>query len=245
MKNHLYFLLLLSGTLLLTHCQNNSTGNKDEAAADAAVLEGFWVNDAWWQVLQQSKSPLNAMPEADIAAVVVQQDSNIWVADLSYGWHEGMRFGLQAAGDAFHLTDPYENNKVKHRLSLQPDGSLHLDSLAFVRIGDSRNGYDAIPASILAGTYSLAGTTGLVTFNPDGSLAGLDNYTQYDLLIDYVTDEIGSDQLMLDTGEEDPDFYAFQFKGNQLIISSIELSGESEEYPTYKVGNVKYVLTKK
>jgi hypothetical protein len=165
---------------------------------------------------------------------------------LYYNWHEGSQFSIAADGSSFTMTDKFdETGGLKYSMMPQPDGSLQVDSFLFVKIGDKENQFREISAAVLGGSYQLKGSDKIVNFNTDGTVTGLDDYTHYDLQLDYIVEETGSDELMLDKGANNPEFYAFKFENGQLTISFIETDTSNSEYPQYVVGKPKYELVKK
>lgn len=244
-----YAFLLISSLLLFTQC-GNKANNTQEAGAEQAqnpeALAGCWINDAWWQLLQESQSPKKAAEKADIPVVTIYKDSTGWRADVVYGWHEGLPLALKANGDKFELiNDSYENQKM-HELALQPDGSLHLDSFVMVRLGDNtEEAWSVVLNTMLGGTYTAKGKTGEVKFSADGSVRGLDDFTRYDMLPDYVVDEVGADQMMFYKNDNMPIFCVFELKGSSLKI--FEVKEDKDEYgiSTFSKGPLLYDLTKK
>ena len=222
---------------------NNGPNITTEAPAIPADLGGYWVNDAWWQELQSTKSPKKAAAKLDyLAAAIFRQDSSKWLADMSYNWHEGQQLTLRTKDGGLQIYDPQNAAVQAYALVPQPDGSMHLDSTAMVRLGDGFTGFNVIASTVLGGQYDWGGKQ--VVFNPNGTVVGLEDYYRYELLLDYVTDEVGADQIMLSKEGKSPEFYAFKMAGNKLLISSLEDVGDKDSFQ-YKVGKVKYDLVKK
>ncbi|MCB0520810.1 MAG: hypothetical protein H6577_21490 [Lewinellaceae bacterium] len=251
MKN--YNLVKLAGltflvTLFLFSCNNEQHPKTAESPAEkkgGMGLVGYWANANWWQALKETKSPMKAAAFAEISFAHIYQDSSQLVADVVYNWHEGMQYWLQPNDSKFDLINPYDKVKT-HEIVLQPDGSARLDTFTFIQIdmGKNEDPSKAAAARVLGGTYVVNGTSAQVVFNEEGTITGLDDYKTYNILTDYVTDEIGSDQLMLDRGNDQPDFYAFKIEGNQLTISFIEQDESVKAAAVYKVGKPKMLLTK-
>ena len=239
MRNRFFPILALF--FVLGSCKNDHKATTPVAIPDN--LGGYWVNDAWWQELQSTKSPTKAAAKAgDMVAAIFHQDSTKWLADVSYSWHEGQQLTLRTKDGGLQIYDPQNAAVRPYKLVPQPDGSIHLDSIAMVRLGDAYTGFNVISLTIVGGQYDLGGKT--VVFNPDGTVVGLDDYYRYELLLDYVADEVGADQLMLSKEGLQPDFYAFKIEGNHLQLFSIDDVGGKDEF-LYKVGKLKYGLTKK
>lgn len=234
--------------LFFTNCNQEKTDKGGAAAGSAAAgipanLGGYWVSKDWWQELQSTKSPKKAAAKLDyLAAAILRQDSSKWLADMSYNWHEGQQLTLREKDGGLQLYDPTNANVRAYSLVPQPDGSIHFDSTAMVRLGDGFTGFNVIASTIVGGQYDWNGKT--VVFNPNGTLVGLEDYYRYELALDYVTDQVGADQLMLSKEGQSPEFFAFKFEGNKLVVSMLEDTGGKDEF-MYKVGKVKYELVKK
>lgn len=217
---------------------------QNTAPSAEAALEGFWVNDAWWKLLQATQSPKEASDKAGISSVVIQQDSTLWVADVSYGWHEGMRYSLKSKAGGFDLINYMGDNEKMHELYPQSDGTLRIDSFVMVRIGDVETGWQIVPYTILGGSYTRKGTSAKVEFKADGTVTGLGDYSNYDILADYVTDEIGADQMTLWQGEEPSDFFVFEKKDGKLLLYITEEKTDSEGYTIFAKGPLRFELEK-
>ncbi len=231
--------------LVFTSCREKTAeGTASNVQATIPTdLGGYWVSDAWWQELQSTKSPMKAAAKLnDVAAAIFRQDSSKWLADMSYGWHEGQQLTLRTKDGGLQIYDPLNAAVRPYSLVPQPDGSIHLDSTAMVRLGDPFTGFNAIASTLIGGQYDWGGKT--VVFNPNGTVVGLEDYYRYELLLDYVVDEVGADQLMLSKEGQSPEFYAFKIEGNKLQVFSLEDIGGKDAFQ-YKVGKVKYDLTKK
>jgi hypothetical protein len=227
-------------------CQS---GNKPDAGPDApSRIEGYWINEAWWQLLQATRSPRQAAEKGEIAGITVRQDSGQWVALFNYNWHEGMGYLVPPGqGGRFPLAAMYEGDESPlPTLVLTPEGKLTLDSFTFIRLGDADTGYNKIRAATLAGAYALPDGTP-VQFQEDGALSGLPGgYQSYDLLNDYIMDEVGENQLMLFKQPDEPEFFAYRFNGAKLEIFTITASSvDPEAMPTYALGELAFELMKK
>ena len=236
---------LVFSLLFFTSCKEKTAeGTAPEAqVAIPADLGGYWVNDAWWQVLQSTKSPMKAAEKVNqFAAAIFHQDSSKWLADLSFGWHEGQQYTLHTKDGGLQLYDPKNAAVQAIPFVPQPDGSIRLDSTPMVRLGDAFTGFNVIAHSIVGGNYDWKGKQ--VVFNPNGTVVGLEDYYRYELLLDYVVDEIGADQLMLSKQGQSPEFYAFKIEGNKLRVFSLDDIGGQDAFQ-YQVGKVKYELVKK
>ncbi|MBI5916230.1 MAG: hypothetical protein HY842_12715 [Bacteroidetes bacterium] len=244
MENKFALLAGFALCLLFAHCKNGPTPASD--AATTAVtpfekLEGYWVNDDWWKELQSSKSPLKASKKSGIAAAIIRPDGSRWIADMSFGWHEGGQYALREREGKLSLYNPQDANVQPIALEMQHDGYIRLDSFPMVRLGDGLTGFNVIASTILGGAYEWMGKQ--VAFNPNGTVVGLDDYYRYELALDYMADELGADQLMLSKEGKTPDIYAFKIDGNRLVVSSQEDMGSKDAFQ-YKVGKVKYELEK-
>lgn len=231
--------------LIFTNCKEKTAEGTDQnvQAAIPANLGGYWVNDAWWRELQSTKSPMKAAEKlGDASAVIFHQDSTKWLADVSYNWHEGQQLTLRTKDGGLQVYDPKSAAVRQYLLVPQPDGSIHLDSLPFVRLGDAFTGFNVISHTLVGGQYDLGGKT--VVLNPNGTVIGLDDYYRYELLLDYVAEDVHADQLMLSKEGREPEFYAFKIEGTHLQLFEIDDKGGKDEFK-YEVGKLKYDLAKK
>ncbi len=116
------------------------------------------------------------------------------------------------------------------------------DSIPMLRLGDAFSGFHAIASALVGGQYDLGGKT--VVFNPNGTIVGLGDYAQYEMLLDYVTEDVRADQIQLSKEGQAPDFFAFKIDGDKLQLYEVkDLGGKGEFH--YEVGSLKYELTKK
>ncbi|MCF8245016.1 MAG: hypothetical protein K9J37_11440 [Saprospiraceae bacterium] len=242
MKNRFFPIIAL--LFLLGSCNNAPSGNNSGQAKIPDNLGGYWVNDAWWQELKNTKSPMKAAEKTgDVAAAIFhQEDSTKWVVDLSYGWHEGQQLTLRTKDGGLQAYDPMNAAVHQYSLTPQPDGSIHLDATVMVRLGDAFTGFNVIASTLVGGKYDLGGKT--VVFNPKGTVVGLDDYYRYELLLDYVAEDVHADQIMLSKEGLTPEFYAFKMEGNYLQLFEIDDIGSKDEFK-YEIGKLKYDLVKK
>ncbi|MBI1226039.1 MAG: hypothetical protein GC192_12455 [Bacteroidetes bacterium] len=240
MLNRIFPIILL--VAILGSC-NNSNNNAGSAKIPDNI-GGYWVNATWWQELQNTKSPMKAAEKTgDVAAAIFHhEDSTRWLVDLSYGWHEGQQLTLRTKDGGLQVYDPMNATVHQYNLVPQSDGSIHLDDTPMVRLGDAYTGFNVIAHTLVGGQYDLDGKT--VVFNPKGTVVGLDDYYRYELLLDYVAEDVPADQLMLSKEGRTPEFYAFKIEGNHLLLYEIDDMGGKEEFK-YEVGKLKYDLVKK
>jgi hypothetical protein len=119
---------------------------------------------------------------------------------------------------------------------------MYLDSLKMVRLGDAFTGFNVIASTLVGGQYDMGGKT--VVLNPNGTVVGLDDYIRYEMLLDYVAEDVHADQIMLSKEGRTPDFYAYRLEGNKLQLFEIDDVGSKADFK-YEVGKMKYELTKK
>lgn len=256
MKNLIFILFVAFFTAaLFSNCKNNSAPATEATTVDStdtkgAAAAGYWMNKAWWETLQNTKSPHEASKHLGVAGVTVTQDDSTgaWTAVVNYAFHEGMVYKLQAVdGGNFTLINTEDNNSVAHQFKFNADKTVWLDSFEMVKIGDAQMDDADLAGNIINGTYSLKGKPGDVVFYSNGSVSGLEGYESYDILFDYIEDQLQADEMMLikpgDAGERD--FYVFEAKGNQLLLSTIEEKMDKDSVTYYEKGKVKYELMRK
>lgn len=242
MKNRFFPIIAL--LFMIGSCNNAPSGNNTVQAKIPDNLGGYWVSDTWWQSLQSTKSPMKAAEKTgDVAAAIFhQEDSTKWLVDLSYGWHEGQQLTVRSKDGGLQVYDPMNATVHQYSLTPQPDGSIQLDATAMVRLGDAFTGFNVIASTLVGGEYDLGGKS--VVFNPKGTVVGLDDYYRYELLLDYVVEDVHADQIMLSKEGRTPEFYAFKIEGNHLQLFEIDDMGSKDEFK-YEIGKLKYDLTKK
>ncbi len=241
MKN--VFLPIIALMFLLTSCNNGPNGSAADPAKFPDNLGGYWVNDTWWQELKNTKSPMKASEKAgDVAAAIFHQDSTKWLVDLSYNWHEGQQLTVRSKDGALQVYDPLNATVHQSKLVPKPDGSMLFDATPMVRLGDAYTGFNVIASTLVGGQYDLGGKA--VVFNPKGTVVGLEDYYRYEILLDYVAEDVHADQIMLSKEGRTPEFYTFKFEGNHLQLYEIDDVGSKDEFK-YEVGKLKYDLVKK
>lgn len=242
MLNKFLSAILLS-CMLFFSCKNEPSKAAAPPVAIPENLGGYWVNDTWWQELQSTKSPMKAAEHlSGVAAAIFHQDSTKWLADMSYNWHEGHQLTLRTKDGGLQIYDPKNAAVQQYMLVPHPDGSMSLDSLKMVRLGDAYTGFNAIASTLVGGQYEMGGKQ--VIFNPNGTVVGLDDYIRYEMLLDYVAEDVKADQLQLSKEGRTPDFYAFKLEGNKLLLYEIKDAGGKAVFH-YEVGKLKYELTRK
>lgn len=242
MLNKILSTIALVG-LLLTACKNEPGTASAKPVEIPENLGGYWVNDTWWQELQSTKSPMKATEKLDgVSAIIFHQDSAKWLADFSYNWHEGQQLMVRTKDNGLQIYDPKNANVHQYSLVSRPDGSMYLDSLKMVRLGDAFTGFNVIASTLMGGQYDMGGKT--VVLNPNGTVVGLEDYIRYEMLLDYVAEDVHADQIMLSKEGRTPDFYAYKLEGNKLQLFEIDDVGSKADFK-YEVGKMKYELTKK
>lgn len=251
MKSKILMISAAFCLLFFTNCNPDSNRDKsaaeggatDAAAVSSTDLVGYWVNQAWWNELQSTKSPRQAADKIKgITGAIFLQNEAMTTANLSINWHEGSQYAVRTREGKQELYDP--NNAAIQTIPLTPqsDGVIRLENTDMVRLGPTIEGAKAVAHALLGGQYDLNGK--VIVFNPNGTVVGLEGYNYYDILFDYVVDELGVDQLSLSKDGSNPVFYAFKWEGNHLVISEIEDVGGKDKF-AYQVGTVRYDLVKK
>lgn len=246
MKKTKWLFGLVLSLIFFTNCKQSGEGSSTEPATAAeipATLAGYWVNADWWKTLRDTRSPRAAAPKAEVAAAIIRQDSSRWVADLSYNWHEGQQLTIRSKDGGLQLYDPQNAAVTTMALAIQPGGAMiRLDSFNMVKLGDGFDGYKVISHTLVGGQYDLNGKT--VVFNPNGTVVGLDGFKFYELNLDYVTDELDAETIILSTESQDGrEVLAYRWNGNQLVLSEI-LDNEDPNGRPFIVGKARYTLAK-
>ncbi len=236
-----------------TNCQNNPAPDADATTVDSTAafepgVEGYWVNKAWWETLNSTKSPRKAAEKLGVAAVVVSKDSTgEWQAVVNYAFHEGMNYKLKATEGGNYALLNTDSGERAHEFLFKADKTVFLDSFQMTRLGDGQMDDTDMFSGIVSGAYTLKGKTGGdVSFYSNGTVSGLEGYEGYDVQFDYIEDAVGADEIMLiKPGGEERDFYIFEIKDKQLLLSPSEEVTDKDGITRYKKGKVKYALTKK
>lgn len=250
MKKWYYLISLFVGVFFLTSCKEPTQGGgaptgseQATSQAMASSLVGYWVNEAWWEELQATKSPRKAFAKLDgIAGAIMLQDSARITANLAINWHEGAQYAVREREGKHELYDPTNAAVQPMPLTFRSEGAITLDKSKMVRLATDLLGVKIVGHTVFGGQWDYKGKT--VVFNPDGTVVGLDNYRYYELLLDYVVDEVGADQFSLSENGGQPVYFAFKMEGGKLVVSELEDVGVKGEFSS-KVGKVKYELVKK
>ncbi|MCU0347605.1 MAG: hypothetical protein MUC59_11760 [Saprospiraceae bacterium] len=246
MKKWYYLISLFVGVLFLTSCKEPTQGGGAPAGSEQATsqamassLVGYWVNEAWWEELQATKSPRKAFAKLDgIAGAIMLQDSARITANLAINWHEGAQYAVREREGKQELYDPTNAAVQPMPLTFRSEGAITLDKSNMVRLATDLLGVKIVGHTIFGGQWDYKGKT--VVFNPDGTVVNIDGFRFYEPQLDYVVDQTGADEFSLSADGGSPVFFAFKIEGNKLTISELV-----DEGGTSKVGKVKYEMTKK
>ena len=232
MKKVIHFLVFVL-FFINSSCQNqnSNSGKSTETVVKPTVLssknypdalQGFWINMAYLQKLQDGKMPFSQIQKITIAEKGVTSfeisDSS---ASAGFNFHEGMACTLKNVSEnRFEVLNADSNNERAFDLEVISGNHIKIGKTEMSKVGTVKNGVDALDYLLIGGKYSLDNKT--VELKEDGTVSGLGDYTHYSILYDYIGEENAPDQLELSTDEEVSTYFAFKI--DKKMTSSSQLS---------------------
>ncbi len=260
MKKTIHFLVFVL-FFINSSCQNQSNnGTKSpEVVAKTNVssnknypneLQGFWINMAYLQKLQEGKTPLSEIQKIGIKENGVTSfeisDSS---ASAGFNFHEGMACTLKNTSEnRFEVLNADNNNEKAFDLEVISKTYIKIGKTEMSKIGTTKAGVDGLDFLLIGGKYSLDNKT--VELKEDGTISGLENYTHYSILYDYIGEENAPDQLELSTDDEVSTYFAFKIDkktltSNQLSIFDLKcLKKEGDNCLKTGIGKLHWKLEK-
>ena len=220
MKQTIYYLLFV--TLFISFsCKNqssNTSKSTETVAAPSTVsnknypieLQGFWINDAYLQRLQEGKMSLSEIQKIEITENKVTSfeisDSS---ASANFNFHEGMACTLKNKDLNHYEVLNTDNNNVKaYDLEVTSKEHIKIGKTNMSKIGNAKANVDALNFQLVGGKYLLNNKA--VELKEDGSIIGLEKYTHYAVLYDYIGEVNAPDQLALSINDKVPTYFAFK-----------------------------------
>ncbi|MFK7972074.1 MAG: hypothetical protein AB8F95_17025 [Bacteroidia bacterium] len=200
------FALLLAASLLLS-CENNT--------ATPVEFAGAWLNKAYLDTLMATQSPRAAQKIGDICKVIYLPDSIGQEAVLAYGQNNSLKQVLDKKGGKYFLRET-----PQLFLSFENENMI-IAGEYFVRT-DAMNGQQLThitEAILFAGTYKNGARE--VTFLPNGSIQGLDDFDTYSVMDNRSYSGNSSSPIWLGKGDFKEEF-GFGFNADTLHLHKIE-----------------------
>lgn len=232
MKKITYF-TVFTLFFLNSSCQNQSNNTtkllettiKSTIVSDKnypSELQGFWINTAYLQKLQEGKMSLLEIQKIGIAENgVTSFEISDTSASAGFNFHEGMACKLKNKGEnRFEVLNAESNNEKVFDMEVISKTYIKIGKTEMSKIGTVKTGVDALDYLLIGGKYSLDNK--MVELKEDGTINGLGDYTHYSILYDYIGEENAPDQLELSTDEEVSTYFAF--KMDKKMPSSNQLS---------------------
>ena len=232
------------------------------------IINGDWVEPSYIDGLTKTKSPynsqnaLNSIVELNIDTSRIKGDS-LEIGSPSI--HEGMSFfvffrpGITINAFPTNIKD-YDNESNFYELGYlisSKDTSLviyHYDKNKKL-LGQSE--YKRVPKNsegalqymvnktLVAGKYNSTDNKGksiTVQLTNDGKVIGLQNFTKYYVLTDFVAGpENNLDEICFDIQTKNQKCYAYEIKGNTINLYE---NSENNDHLTLALGKLKYKLVK-
>ena len=232
------------------------------------IINGDWVEPSYIDDLTKTKSPynsqnaLNSIVELNIDTSRIKGDS-LEIGSPSI--HEGMSFfvffrpGITINAFPTNIKD-YDNESNFYELGYlisSKDTSLviyHYDKNKKL-LGQSE--YKRVPKNsegalqymvnktLVAGKYNSTDNKGksiTVQLTNDGKVIGLQNFTKYYVLTDFVAGpENNLDEICFDIQTKNQKCYAYEIKGNTINLYE---NSENNDHLTLALGKLKYKLVK-
>ncbi len=215
------FLLLL--TLLIVSCKKATpTETKEPVRTEIKPkgipqkFKGEWVNVKYINSLKRTLSPSKAQDVAYLSFITIDKNmvSSVW------NFHEGTSDSLSLLSE-----DEIEvSGKARYKL-VTPEKLLAttdkgVDTLFRFDMREKNEFSNrAINEFVFKGKYTLDKSN--VEFTADGKVTGLGDFDSYAALQDYYDAGLNLDKLLLYKGKKETE-YTWDFKGNKLIIYTIE-----------------------
>lgn len=221
-------------------------------ATDA--LYGSWINVAYLESLQKTKSTKAAQGASPLSLVTIRREGGKNLLTTVWNFHEGGSTDTvrMSGPDQGEVISGYKGDKT-FDLELRPNGRLVLrqdeERYEFAKFSpqEARFGPQAgiVNQTLFAGTYGLGDKT--VRLLPDGRVTGIDSLLRYEAVVDYIGEEADFDQLYLSfKGGKAPRDYGYEFRRDTLEIFRLQcLEGRAEEVKgcqVYTRGEPAYVL---
>ncbi len=232
---HFNYCLLFFLFLFSIACKNNDnkTTKIPETVAKSTIssnlnypteLHGFWINDAYLQRLQEGKMTLSAIQkigitENDVTTFEISDSS----ASAGFNFHEGMACTLRYKdGSHFEVLNADNNYEKAYELEVTSKNHVKIGKTNMTKIGNDKSGVDALNFQLFGGKYSLNNKT--VELKDDGSITGLEKYTHYAVLYDYISENNAPDQIEFITDDEVSTYFAFKLdKQTKTVLSIFDL----------------------
>jgi hypothetical protein len=239
-------------TVFLFACQNQPKSAEKEVKQAATTgnqlypsqLQGYWIDAAYLKLLENGTSFCKA--QESITAKVTTIEVKDTAAMIGYGFHEGMACAFKETGKTHYEILNVENkNEKAYDLDVVDANTIKVDSVILTKIGTANNGVAVLDFRLVGGTYTLKNGKTNVLLKEDGTVEGLDAFTNYTLLYDYVGEQNPPNQIGFSKGEDNFTYFVFEKKKNGLSIFEYKCIKEDAGYCLKSTkGKLRWELTK-
>ncbi|MFN3784587.1 MAG: hypothetical protein ACK4R6_11740 [Spirosomataceae bacterium] len=226
MKNILF--LMLIGFLFFCSSYDRKQEFSEKNTDNFKLLDtlihfsGYWVSEAYYNNLQQFKSPKKAQEGAQFIFI---PDRTLQQTSMIYNFHEGGDFlKVVKHGNSYEVWEVQEDSLTQRLYNIEWISSkkIKLDNTTFVKINPLKNHdtYLILEEILFKGKFTNADQK-TIEFKPNGQVTGLGNFTFYSPQIDYFGAGNQVDQVGLGSSPDNLDWFGFKFNKDTLEIYTI------------------------
>jgi len=186
---------------------------------------GFWLSERYFNDIQKTKSPRQSQ-RSDESCITIPERT-LLVTRMISGFHEGAADIIVVKnGDQYQFWDPFLNEKHADIVIISKDkikiGNKYFLKLSSEYIGAGNN-LHVLEEILFKGIYRLEnGKT--VEFKSNGFVTGLENFSQYEPVIDYMGPAMDVDQIAFVQPTDKVDVFGFKFEQDNLFLHELEYS---------------------
>lgn len=180
---------------------------------------GYWLCKEYSESIHDFKSPKKAQ---DNSMFIFIPDRTLKQTMMITNFHEGGPvLTVLKNRDHYELWETQEDSLTQQidKIELIDPMNLKIGNRFYVKINPIQNDNNAkiLEEILFKGTYSNAtGTT--IEFKNTGQVIGLDNFTLYEPVIDYIDAGMQVDQIGLGNDKTEIEYYGFKFHKDTLKL---------------------------
>jgi hypothetical protein len=212
-------------------------------------FSGIWVNEKYVVGIKKDKSP---RVYQNVAESVIVPDSTLQDIRGTSGFHEGSEGGLEVVknGDHFELYDKDSKGRSK-KIDIITADKINIGDESFIKLkhpDEKKYDWNILEELVFSGRYRRVDGSE-AEFKLDGRVSGLDSFTHYVPMIDYIGPGMNVDQVELGVREDQMETFGYRFKTDTLFIYALHcLEGydsASKECGVVEFGDLRYKLFRK
>lgn len=229
--------------------KNNDITTLDFKVHDTLIsFSGFWVNERYIKDIKSSKSPRKS--QGNDESCITIPNKTLQIMRIVWGFHDGGEdLVVVKNGNNYQLWDGELKEKFKD-IKIISKTKIKIGNNYFVKLETTDKAITDSNPKILEeilfkGTYH-SGNGKIVEFKANGQIKGLDNFTHYDPVIDYVGDpDLDVDQISLGKSQNKTNLFGFKFQKSTLLIyqlKCIEYDSANNKCAKVSYGHLIYKL---